>query len=149
MDHTLPVSAADQPRASSTSRRAVLGAGVGVPLLAACGSGGSEGDSGGSGSGEGGSPMTAPASEIPVGGGTIFEDAEVVITQPVEGEFKAFGAVCPHQGCLVSAVTEEGIDCTCHGSQFSLEDGSVLDGPAEEGLPELSVSAEGTDVTVG
>lgn len=144
-------------RHAATSRRGlvggVLGLGVGVPLLAACGAGGSEsGDSSGSGDqadapvAEGG--VSAPTSEVPVGGGVILEDSEVVITQPAEGEFRAFGAVCPHQACLVSEVTEEGIGCTCHGSLFSLEDGSVLEGPADEGLSGLTASVEGSDVTV-
>jgi Rieske Fe-S protein len=149
MDDTTAVTTPQQQR-TRTSRRALLGAGVGVPVLAACGSDDADsGDSGGSPSSEASGGLTAPASDIPVGGGAIFESDEVVITQPVEGEFKAFGAICTHQSCLVSQVTEEGIGCTCHGSLFSLEDGSVIDGPAEEGLPELTVTAEGTDVTVG
>lgn len=45
-----------------------------------------------------------PTSDIPVGGGTIFQDERVVVTQPEEGTFKAFTAVCTHQGCVVSEV---------------------------------------------
>ena len=43
----------------------------------------------------------AQVSDIPVGGGVIIDEPAVVITQPAEGEVKAFTAICTHQGCLV------------------------------------------------
>ena len=49
--------------------------------------------------------VLAQASEIPEGGGAIFPDQEIVVTQPEPGEFKAFTAVCTHQKCLVTSVT--------------------------------------------
>ena len=49
-----------------------------------------------------------------------------MVTQPTEGDFKGFSAVCTHQGCLVANVDGGTINCTCHGSQFSIEDGSVV-----------------------
>jgi nitrite reductase/ring-hydroxylating ferredoxin subunit len=49
--------------------------------------------------------VLAQASEIPEGGGAIFPDEEIVVTQPEPGEFKAFTAVCTHQKCLVTSVT--------------------------------------------
>ena len=70
----------------------------------------------------------------PVGSGKIFPDAQTVITQPKKGEFKAFSAVCTHQGCLVDAVTTT-IDCPCHGSKYSITDGSVVNPPAPQPLP--------------
>ena len=48
----------------------------------------------------------AATSDVPVGGGAIFSDEKVVVTQPTEGTFKAFTAVCTHQGCVVSNVEE-------------------------------------------
>ena len=43
----------------------------------------------------------ANTDEIAVGGGKIFPEQQVVVTQPTEGNFKCFTAVCTHQGCIV------------------------------------------------
>ena len=90
----------------------------------------------------------ASTSEIPVGGGKIFEKEKVVVTQPTNGEFKALTAVCTHQGCLVTEVNGGTISCPCHGSTFGL-DGSVTNGPATEPLTEVPISVEGTSITLG
>ena len=82
-------------------------------------------------------------SDIEVGGGTIFADEQVVITQPTEGEFKCFTAVCTHQGCIVSSVSDGDINCECHGSAFSIDDGSVVTGPATKPLAEQQITVEG------
>ncbi len=74
-------------------------------------------------------PDGIPAAEIPVGGGRIYTDRGVVVTQPAAGEYRAFDIVCPHQGCFVGEVSDGRITCPCHGSQFAITDGSVLRGP--------------------
>ncbi|MEO5652534.1 MAG: Rieske (2Fe-2S) protein, partial [Marmoricola sp.] len=94
-----------------------------------------------------GGPVATKA-DIPVGSGKIFAADKVVITQPNEGDFKAFGAVCTHQGCVVSEIKDAEIDCTCHGSKFSIQDGSVLGGPATKPLPEFKVTVKGEDLSV-
>lgn len=130
------------------SRRAVMGGlvglGVGVPLLAACGSGSDSGTSGGGTA----SGAIGKTSEVPVGSGKIFTADKVVVTQPTKGEFKAFSAVCTHQGCIVANIKGKDINCTCHGSQFSTVDGSVVNGPATKPLEELKVTVKGEDLTV-
>lgn len=40
------------------------------------------------------------------------------------------------------------INCSCHGSKFSIEDGSVLSGPAGRPLAKETVSVEGDELTV-
>ena len=80
----------------------------------------------------------ASAADVPVGGGLILAEQELVITQPTKGEFKGFTAICTHAGCTVTSVTDT-INCPCHGSQFSIEDGSVVGGPAPSALPEVSI----------
>lgn len=128
-------------------RGTALGA-VAVPLVAACGGGGqsSPGDSGG---GKGSGPVKVPVADVPVDGGTILSDAQVVVTQPKQGEFKAFSAVCTHQGCLVNQVTGGHIVCPCHGSTFSIADGSVVGGPAPKPLPEAPASVKNGQVVIG
>ncbi|MDI6908230.1 Rieske (2Fe-2S) protein [Nocardioides sp.] len=119
--------------------------GVGVPLLAACGGGTGASPSGGPtvGSGE----ELGPASDVPVGGGRIYADQKVVVTQPSAGEFRGFSSICTHQGCPVTSVRAGTINCTCHGSRFSIEDGSVSNGPATKPLPSVPVTVEHGQVT--
>ena len=131
-----------------TRRSALAGAavaGVGVPLLAACG--GNNGSSGSSAPDVKAGEALGPASDIPVGGGKIFPDQEVVVTQPTKGEFKGFSSICTHQHCPVTEVKDGTINCTCHGSKFSIEDGSVSNGPATTGLPAVGVTVDGGQVT--
>jgi Rieske Fe-S protein len=150
------------------TRRAFGGAallGVTAPVLAACGedepsaSGGSgssstpsesggESSSGGSG-GSGGAAGLVAAADVPVAGGVILKDEELVVTQPSEGTFKGFSAICTHQGCLVADVSDGQINCSCHGSAFSAEDGSVVNGPASAPLEEVALKVQGGQVTQG
>ncbi len=90
----------------------------------------------------------AATADVPVGGCAVFGEQKVVLTQASEGEFKAFSSVCTHQGCTVSASTEGHIPCECHGSQFSLADGSVLQGPATAPLAEVAIAVKGDEITL-
>ena len=92
-------------------------------------------------------PQTAETGSIPVGGGRIFPRSETVITQPSGGEFRAFSSICTHAGCPVTEVTDT-ITCRCHGSRFSLTDGSVLAGPATRPLAGKAVTVTGSTVVV-
>jgi nitrite reductase/ring-hydroxylating ferredoxin subunit len=124
----------------------VAGAGV----LAACGGGSNDGGSdaaGGSSSGGAGSG-TIKTSDIPVGGGKIFDSAKIVVTQPKAGEFKAFTAVCTHQGFLVGNVQGGTINCLHHGSMFNMTTGAVVGGPAPSPLAAKTVTVSGDTLTV-
>jgi Rieske Fe-S protein len=113
-----------------------------LPVLAACGGGGNaDGGDGTAPSGDLGS-----TSDIEVGGGTIFADAGVVVTQPTAGDFKAFDATCTHQGCQVGDVSDGTIHCPCHNSRFSIVDGSPQSGPATSPLKEVAVTVEGDQI---
>lgn len=80
------------------------------------------------------------AADVPVGSGIIVDSQKVVVTQPTAGQFKAFSAVCTHQGCTVASISPSGIGCPCHGSVFAVADGSVVQGPAKEPLAEKKVT---------
>jgi nitrite reductase/ring-hydroxylating ferredoxin subunit len=124
-----------------TRRRALTGVAVGglsLPLLTACGGGSPSSNGAQRQSG----PVTlVPTSQVPVGGGVILREQNVVVTQPVEGTFEGFNATCTHQGCQLASVASGTINCGCHGSQFSIKDGSNVVGPS--GTPAGSVGALG------
>lgn len=133
--------------ATLSRRRLLAGAGLAAAALgglAACG--GSTGDAG-SGSTAAAGPVTAPTSDIPVGGGKIFAASQTVVTQPAAGEFKAFSSICTHARCPVAEVTDT-INCNCHGSKFALADGAVVAGPAKNPLPAKTVTVTGDSVSV-
>jgi Rieske Fe-S protein len=153
-----------------TRRNVVLGASVvgAAGLLAACGGGSSTASGGGSstassggstgstapsasssddkGGNSGGGEKLASKSDVPVGGGSINQDAKVVVTQPTAGSFKAFTAVCTHMNCLVAQVSNNVITCFCHGSQYSAVNGSVESGPAPRPLAPVAIKVEGDDI---
>ena len=139
-------------------RRALtIAASVGLTpaVLAACGGDDGAGDTPDDGSLDTGHTATSPepgpltsAAEVPVGGGVIFPDQQVVVTQPVEGEFKCFTAVCTHQGCIVSSVQAGGIRCECHGSVFSIEDGTAVNPPATNPLTEVPITVDGDEISI-
>jgi Rieske Fe-S protein len=83
-----------------------------------------------------------------VGGAKIFKGEDVMVSQPSEGEFKAFSNICTHQGCKIVKVDGDEIECNCHFSRFAIADGSVAKGPATKPLKELEVTVEGDNLTV-
>ncbi|MEU0337135.1 Rieske (2Fe-2S) protein [Streptomyces sp. NPDC006193] len=153
-----------------TTRRTVLATGAGALALGCAGCGGDGGSAAPSSPASSpsasassspavsrpSSPATASAppageelartADIPEGGGRVIADRKVVVTQPSKGEFKAFSAVCTHQGCTVSRVADGTIDCPCHGSAFRIADGSVARGPATRPLAEKPVMVHGNSV---
>jgi Rieske Fe-S protein len=154
-----------QSRQPLPSRRALL-AGAGVTcaaMLAGCathdaGNGGSALATSGTATSAGGSaPATgssaagalAATSQVPDGGGKIIDGVNIVITQPQPGSFRAFTAICTHQGCIVSSVSNGTINCPCHGSKFSIKDGSVVNGPAASPLAAIAIRVEGTSIFQG
>jgi Rieske Fe-S protein len=77
--------------------------------------------------------------DVPVGGGAVVSTANVVVTQPTAGDFRAFDARCTHRGCLLGPVTAGEIRCPCHSSRFSIVDGAPVFGPAPTALPTVAI----------
>ncbi|WP_372347670.1 Rieske (2Fe-2S) protein [Streptomyces sp. KL116D] len=157
----------------SASRRSVLVAGA-AALAAGCSKYGDEGGGGddaqpepepsgtpSSGASSAGGPSSSGAgqppaadeltrtTDIPVGGGKVFADEKVVVTQPEKGDFKAFSAVCTHAGCTVRDVSGGTINCPCHGSKYRIADASVAGGPAPRPLPPQKITVTGNSITLG
>ncbi len=133
--------------AGALNRRSVLSATMVAGLtaasattLAACG-------------GSGGSPPSpgtalAHTADIPRDGGKIFPDKHVVVTQPAADQYKAFSSTCTHRGCTVGRISGGRIICPCHGSEFSIADGSVEAGPAPRPLPRVAIKVKGGEISV-
>jgi len=156
-----PESPASESPAPGLSRRAVVAGAGGVAaagLLSACGGGSVATAPAPTAAPEPAPASAAPAapsgtaltstSDVPVGGGTVFADKDVVVTQPTAGDFKAFSATCTHQGCKVKSVADGNIVCPCHGSKFAIADGSVTNGPAKSPLPEKTISVDGDSISL-
>lgn len=90
--------------------------------------------------------VLAKTTDVPVGGGVIIGDSQVVITQPTAGTFKAFTSVCTHQQCQVASVEGGTINCTCHGSKFDINDGSVVKDPAPQPLAAKQIKVSGDSI---
>lgn len=79
----------------------------------------------------------------------IIDSERIVITQPQSGSFKAFTAICTHEGCIVNSVSNGTINCPCHGSKFAITDGAVVHGPATRPLAPIAINVEGTSIFQG
>lgn len=141
------VDAFRKPGAARTRRElfrsigmAALGGGS-AAVLAAC-----SGPSSRASANASAAPITLSKSAVPSGSGVI--KGAYVVTQPTAGDYKAFTSTCTHEGCPVSSITGDAIMCNCHGSQFSIKDGSVLHGPATKALPTRTITADGAELTV-
>jgi len=64
--------------------------------------------------------------------------------------FFAIGDTCTHMGCSLAAGTlgDGTIRCRCHGSVFSIADGKVVHGPAQQPEPSYQVTVEDGKVFV-
>ena len=124
------------------SRRIVFH-GLGALGVAAALAGCAGDDEGGGGDDvESGTALTTKG-EVPVGGGVVLVDQKIVVTQPTEGDFKAFTAVCTHQQLTVTSVEDGIIHCANHGSAYDATTGEVTQGPAPSALAGVGITVDG------
>jgi thiosulfate dehydrogenase [quinone] large subunit len=95
-----------------------------------------------------GHPIGA-AADVPVGGSAAFNDPATgdtsLVIQPQAGNFLAFDAICPHQGCTVQYFpAQKRFICPCHQSEFDATTGAVKSGPAPNGLAPITIQ-QGSD----
>jgi thiosulfate dehydrogenase [quinone] large subunit len=90
--------------------------------------------------------LLGSAKSVPSGQSATFTipssgDPGIVIN--TNSTFYAYDAVCPHAGCTVGWAPQNNlIVCPCHGSEFNVTTGDVVDGPAPHGLTKLKVVEE-------
>jgi nitrite reductase/ring-hydroxylating ferredoxin subunit/uncharacterized membrane protein len=79
----------------------------------------------------------------------VVADTPVLLVRRGENTF-AIHDRCSHRGCSLSEGTVESdeVICACHGSRFSLRDGSVRHGPATAAQPAFQVRVENGRVEV-
>ena len=131
--------------AALTRRSLLIAGGAGTALaLVACAPGGSTDDTD---TGTSTPTEVATLSEVPVGGAiaVMLDGSQIIVSQPTEGEVVAFSAICTHQGCIV-VPEKKGLNCPCHQSLFDTATGAVLQGPATDPLPEVTVTLDGDKV---
>ncbi|MGP4006676.1 Rieske (2Fe-2S) protein [Streptomyces sp. 4N124] len=151
---------------SAPSRRTVVAAVGAAGLAVALTACGSEDDASGSSTEQGadasspagGADASSPAAEggaalaktsdIPEGSGKIFSNEKIVVSQPAAGDYKAYSTICTHQGCPMTDLKEDIISCACHGSTFSIADGSVQKGPATKPLEAKEITVSGDSITL-
>ena len=133
----------DRESPPALHRRTLLtgAAGLGIAAVAA-GCGGQEPSTAADGT------TLGPASDVPVGGGKVYAEQRIVVTQPVPGTFHAFAAVCTHQGCTLEDVSDSTINCACHGSKYAIDDGAVSRGPAQQPLTRRAVAVDAGSLTL-
>lgn len=124
-------------------RRQALGIGAGIAaagFLAACS--GSETE-------VAGGEVLADVADVPEGQPTpvLIGEAPVILTQDAPGSYRAFLAICTHQGCkVVPDAAPEILVCPCHRSEFNTFTGEVLRGPATEALTEIPIEVVGGQI---
>jgi nitrite reductase/ring-hydroxylating ferredoxin subunit len=94
--------------------------------------------------------VVGTVADVALGGATryLVEGRPVIITQPREGEFRAFVAICTHAGGAINGLRDERLYCGSHSSYFDVETGEALQGPARNPLGKVSVAVEGENLVV-
>jgi len=84
------------------------------------------------------------AKAFPVG------ESEIAVSRS-NGTLYAFSDICTHRACNLSMggeIEDTSITCECHGSEFDMATGAVLNGPATEPIATYPVRDEGGDLQV-
>ena len=68
----------------------------------------------------------------------------------VNGEFHAFDDTCTHMRCSLAEgdLEETTVICPCHGSEFDVRSGAVLQGPAREPVETYEMRVEGDNLEI-
>jgi Rieske Fe-S protein len=95
--------------------------------------------------------VIARTGEIPVGGVKLFEYPsprdQCILVRTAQDSYVAYSQKCTHLSCAVFYSSEnQRLECPCHQGYFSIEDGSVLQGPPRRPLPKVVLERRGTEL---
>ena len=94
----------------------------------------------------------SPADGIEEGGMRAFEvrGAKIAVAN-VGGAYYAFGDTCTHMACSLAGgdLEETTVICPCHGSEFDVRSGAVLQGPARDPIETYEIRVKDGSVEVG
>ena len=91
------------------------------------------------------------AAALPVGGVKLFSypgpNDPCILVRLAADRFVAYSQKCTHLSCAVYyAPAERRLECPCHEGYFSVNDGSVLQGPPPRPLPRVRLERHGADL---
>jgi len=92
--------------------------------------------------------LLGAASQVPIGSAATFTIPTTgdpgIVFHTKDGKWLGYDSVCPHAGCTVGWSTGASLMvCPCHGSQFEVSNGAVVNGPASHGLTALTIVESG------
>lgn len=91
------------------------------------------------------------AADVAEGEKRAFEvDGRRVTVARVGGALHAFDDTCTHRQCSLAEgdLEDATVTCPCHGSQFDVTSGAVLNPPATEPVRTYPVRVEGDDLQI-
>jgi Rieske Fe-S protein len=93
----------------------------------------------------------ARVDEIPIGGVKLFEypgpQDQCIMVRTAAESYVAYSQKCTHLSCAVFYAAENHrLECPCHQGYFSIEDGSVLQGPPTRPLPKVVLERRGPEL---
>lgn len=97
------------------------------------------------------SAVVAHAGEIPVGGVKLFRypgvEDQCIMVRTAQDAYVAYSQKCTHLSCAVYySRPHNRLECPCHEGYFSIQDGSVLQGPPTRPLPRVLLERRGDDL---
>ena len=91
------------------------------------------------------------AEDLEEGGMRAFDvQGTTIAVANVKGTFHAFDDTCTHRQCSLAQgdLEETTVTCPCHGSEFDVRSGEVLEGPAREPVETYEVRVEGSNLEI-
>jgi len=95
--------------------------------------------------------VIARLGEVPVQGVKLFTypgpDDQCILVRTSEDGYVAYSQKCTHLSCAVYyAPDRHRLECPCHQGYFSIDDGSVLQGPPTRPLPRVILEKRGSEL---